>query len=160
MKHYEAEQNIGQLPKIKGGYYYLTIDAEIVIAFEKKRHTRMICCLDSTISFRCGLNHLGDGNFFVIVSGKYLEQLNKKLNSKIHFTLEEDPDQLGVEVPEVLIEVLQQDASLKNIYDSISDGKKRSLIYSIAKTKNVDKQVTDIATFLQKELIMLNKKKK
>jgi hypothetical protein len=160
MKHYESEQIIGQLEKIKGGYYYLKIDADIINTFEKKRHTRMICHLDKKLSFRCGLNHLGDGNFFIIVSVKNLEQLNKTLGSKIHFKIEEDPDQLGVEVPEVLNIVLEQDVVLRKIYEKISDGKKRSLIYSILKTKNIDKQVNEISTFLNKELLILNKKKK
>jgi hypothetical protein len=160
MKSFVGEQPIGQLEKIKGGYYYLKIDAEIVNQFEKKRHTRMICHLDEKLSFRCGLNHLGDGNFFIIVSGKILEQLNKKLGSKIYYKIEEDPDQLGVEVPEVLSTVLEQDEELKDIYNKITDGKKRSLIYTILKTKNIDKQVQDITTFLNNELIAINKKKK
>jgi hypothetical protein len=160
MKSFVGEQPIGQLEKIKGGYYYLKIDAEVVNQFEKKRHTRMICHLDKKLSFRCGLNHLGDGNFFIIVSGKILEQLNKKLGSKIHYKIEEDPDQLGVEVPEVLSTVLEQDEELKEIYNKITDGKKRSLIYTILKTKNIDKQVQDITTFLNNELIAINKKKK
>jgi hypothetical protein len=160
MKSFAGEQPIGQLEKIKGGYYYLKIDADVVNQFEKKRHTRMICHLDKKMSFRCGLNHLGDGNFFIIVSGKILEQLNKKLGSKIHYKIEEDPDQLGVEVPEVLSTVLEQDEELKEIYNKITDGKKRSLIYTILKTKNIDKQVQDITTFLNNELIAINKKKK
>jgi hypothetical protein len=160
MKSFVGEQPIGQLEKIKGGYYYLKIDAEVVNQFEKKRHTRMICHLDKKLSFRCGLNHLGDGNFFIIVSGKILEQLNKKLGSKIHYKIEQDPDQLGVEVPEVLSTVLEQDEELKEIYNKITDGKKRSLIYTILKTKNIDKQVQDITTFLNNELTAINKKKK
>jgi hypothetical protein len=115
MKYFEDEQPIGQLEKIKGGYYYLKIEAEIINQFEKKRHTRMICHLDKKISFRCGLNHLGDGNFFIIVSGKNLEQLNKKQGDTIHFNIEEDPDQLGVEVPEVLTVFLEQDKAMKMI---------------------------------------------
>jgi hypothetical protein len=159
MKYFEDEQPIGQLEKIKGGYYYLKIEAEIINQFEKKRHTRMICHLDKKISFRCGLNHLGDGNFFIIVSGKNLEQLNKKQGDTIHFNIEEDPDQLGVEVPEVLTVFLEQDKAMKMIYDKITDGKKRSLIYSILKTKNIDKQVNEISAFLNKEYISINKKK-
>lgn len=77
-KSFEDQQNISQLEKQKGGYFFLKIDAEIVNQFQKKRHTRMICVLDEKINFRCGLNHLGDGNFFIIVAGKCLEQLNKK----------------------------------------------------------------------------------
>lgn len=158
LKSFEDQQNIGQLEKQKGGYFFLKIEAEIINRFVKKRHTRMICVLDEKITFRCGLNHLGDGNFFIIVAGKFLEQLNKKVGSLIHFKIEEDPDQLGVEMPEVLEALLNQDEDLKSIFDKITDGKKRSLIYTILKVKDIDKQVQASIEFLNKEQFNLNKK--
>jgi hypothetical protein len=160
MQHYESEQIIKQLEKIKGGYFYLKIEAEIINQFEKKRHTRLICRLEEKLSFRCGLNHLGDGNYFIILSAKILEQINKRLGSTIHFKIEEDPDSLGVEMPEVLCELLAQETELKSIFDRISDGKKRSLIYTILKIKDIDKQINEIGSFLEKENFNLNKKKK
>lgn len=102
----------------------MKIDVEIVNQFEKQGHTRMVCILDEKITFRCGLNHLGEGNFFVIISGKHLEKLDKKVGSLIHFKIEQDPDQLGVEMPEVLEVLLSQDDELKSIFDKITDGKK------------------------------------
>lgn len=137
----------------------MKIDAEIVNQFERQRHTRMICILDEKIMFRCGLNHLGDGNFFVIVAGKHLEKLNKKEGSLIYFKIEQDPDQLGVEMPEVLEALLSQDDELRGIFDKMTDGKKRSLIYTILKIKDIDKQVQTSVEFLNKELLNLNKKK-
>lgn len=155
---YTGEQAIGQLEKIKGGYFYLTIEADIINQFERKRHTRLVCHLDEKISHQCGLNHLGDGNFFIIVAGKYLEQLGKKVGSFVHFKIEEDPNPLGVDVPEVLTVLLMQDKNLKDIYDKITDGKKRALIFSIIKIKDIDKQVQGITDFLAKEKQQLIKK--
>jgi Domain of unknown function (DUF1905) len=153
-----GEQAIGQLEKMKGGYFYLTIDADIINQFERKRHTRLVCHLDEKISYQCGLNHLGDGNFFIIIAGKYLEQLGKKVGSFVHFKIEEDPNPLGVDVPEVLTVLLMQDENLRDIYDKITDGKKRALIFSILKIKDIDKQVQGIMDFLAKEKQQLIKK--
>jgi Domain of unknown function (DUF1905) len=159
LKSYEGEQLFGQLEKQKGGYFFLKIEADIINQFERKRHTRMVCHLDEKITYRCGLNHLGDGNFFIIIAGKYLEQLNKKIGNIIHFKIEEDPNQLGVEMPEILEVLLSQDDTLKVIFDRISDGKKRSLIYTILKIKDIDRQVQTSIEFLNKELFNLNKKR-
>jgi hypothetical protein len=153
-----GEQAIGQLEKIKGGYFYLTIKADIINQFERKRHTRLVCHLDEKISYQCGLNHLGDGNFYIIVAGKYLEQLGKKVGSFVHYKIEEDPNPLGVDVPEVLTVLLMQDENLRDIYDKITDGKKRALIFSILKIKDIDKQVQGITDFLAKEKQQLIKK--
>ena len=155
---YTSEQAIGQLEKIKGGYFYLTIEADIINQFERKRHTRLVCHLDNKITYQCGLNHLGDGNFFIIIAGKYLEQLGKKLGSFVHFKIEQDPNPLGVDVPEVLNVLLAQDGNLNEIHDKITDGKKRALIFSILKIKDIDKQIQGIMAFLAKEKQQLIKK--
>ena len=124
MKSHQGQQAIKQLEKRKGGYFYLKINAEIINQFSKKRATRMICTINDQISYRCGLNHLGDGNFYVIVAGKYLEELNKKLGEQVNYRIDEDPDQLGVEMPEVLTVFLEQDLESKAIFDKLTDGKK------------------------------------
>jgi len=151
MKTYQGIETLRQLKKRKGGYYYLKLDSEIINSFSKKRATRMICTLDDQVSYRCGLNHLGDGNFYVIVAGKYLEELNKELGEEVNYRIDEDPDQLGVDIPEVLTVFLEQDSDSKAISNKLTDGKKRSLIYSFVKLKDIDKQVRNIIDFLAKE---------
>ncbi|AZQ58168.1 DUF1905 domain-containing protein [Maribacter sp. MJ134] len=151
MKTFQGKQTIKQLEKRKGGYYYLKLDTEIINQFSKKRATRIICTIDANVSYRCGLNHLGDGNFYVIVAGKYLEKLNKELGEEVDYRIDEDPDQLGVDMPEVLTVFLAQDSDSKAIFDKLTDGKKRSLIYSFVKLKDIDKQVKIINDFLAKE---------
>lgn len=148
---FTGEQIIGQLEKIKGGYFHLTIAADVVNQFEKKRHTRLICHLDDAVSYACGLNHLGDGNFFIIIAGKLLKQLNKSAGSLVFYKIEEDPNPLGVDEPEVLKVLLADDKALNKTYNELSDGKKRALIFSIIKLKNIDKQVQNILDFLEKE---------
>lgn len=61
-------------------------------------------------------------------------------------------------MPEVLEALLTQDDDLKSIFDKITDGKKRSLIYTILKIKDIDKQVQTSIEFLNKEQFNLNKK--
>ncbi len=141
MKHYQSKQVIGQLEKRKGGYFFLKIDAEIINQFKNKRHTRFICTLNKTLTFQCGLNHFGDGNFFIILSSKNLDKVGKKLGDVISFELNEDPNPLGVEMPEVLEIILEQDEEVKATFEKLTLGKKRNVIHSINKIKDIDKQV-------------------
>ncbi|MEM9884658.1 MAG: YdeI/OmpD-associated family protein [Bacteroidota bacterium] len=150
MPTFEFKQKIKQLEKRKGGYYYLKIDAAIVNQLERKRATRLICIIDDKLSYQCGLNHLGDGNFYVILATAKLKSLGKQLGDEVHFQIKEDPNPLGVAIPEVLEALLEQDADAKSIFESLSDGKKRSLIFSIQKIKNIDLQVEKILAFLEK----------
>ena len=141
MNKYVGEQYIMQLEKRKGGYFYLTINSEIVNQFANKRHTRLICTLENKLSFQCGLNHLGDGNYFIILSSKILEMIEKQLNDKIIFSINIDPNPLGVDMPEVLESLLEQDNNLKEKFEKLTLGKQRNIIHQMNKIKNFDLQI-------------------
>ncbi|MEM6684998.1 MAG: YdeI/OmpD-associated family protein, partial [Bacteroidota bacterium] len=100
---------------------------------------------------------LGDVNFYIIIAKKHLDSINKKLGEEVYFKIEEDPDQLGVEMPEVLTVFLEQDSASKSIFDTLTNGKKRSLIYRIIATKDLDAKVKTILTFLQKSSLQRNR---
>ncbi|MEM9987726.1 MAG: DUF1905 domain-containing protein, partial [Bacteroidota bacterium] len=85
-----------------GGYFYVDLAASLVETFPQQRKTRLLCTLDQDLTYPCGLNHLGDGNFFLIISGKNLKKVGKSLGDTLWVELDEDPNPLGVEVPEVL----------------------------------------------------------
>lgn len=157
MPTFTFTQPLRQLEKRKGGYYYLSLDADTVNQYEKKKAVRLRCNIDDTIEYSCGLNHMGDGSFFIIVATKILRQLDKELGDQVTFRIFEDPNPLGVEVPEVLEVFLDQDEVAAAIYDQLTDGKKRSLIYTIRPTKNIDKQIEKIQAFLTKEAAKLKK---
>ncbi|MEL7146117.1 MAG: DUF1905 domain-containing protein [Bacteroidota bacterium] len=144
-------QSIGQLEARKGGYFYLKIMSETVDQFEKKRATRLICDIDDKLQYSCGLNHYGDGNFYLILSGKNLKKLGKSLGDEVTFSIYEDPNPLGVAIPEVLQVLIDQDEKVKADFDQLTDGKKRSLIYTIVKIKDIDLQVSKIMSFLEEE---------
>jgi Domain of unknown function (DUF1905) len=152
MKSFTDVQTIGQLEKRKGGYFFFTVLADVVNQFERKRLTRFLCTIDQKLTFQCGLNHLGDGNFFIILGSKNLKAINKELGDTIHIELQEDPDPLGVPMPEVLEVLLEQDEDLKASFDKLSLGKKRHVIHTIARIKDIDKQIANATLIIQEHL--------
>lgn len=154
------QQAIRQLEKRKGGYYFLKVNASTVAQFEKGRKTRLICEINDQLSFPCGLNHFGDGHFFIILSTKNVKLLKVSLGEEVNFAIYEDPNPLGVDIPEVLTVLLDQDQEAKGKFEQLTDGKKRSLIYGIQKVKDLDKQVNQILAFLEQEDMKLRKKQR
>ena len=138
---FQADLPIERLDERKGGYFYLRISAGVVEQLSKKRATRLICTLDKTVSYRCGLNHLGNGDFFIILASKHLRTLHKSAGDSVHCELAEDPNPLGVDVPPVLEALLEQDDDLKARYEQLTDGGKRGLIHAVNTSKNLDRQV-------------------
>lgn len=162
MKRLKFKQKIHQLEKRKGGYYFLKIDSKTVEKFEKRRATRLRCKVNGKLEFSCGLNHLGDGNFYIILATRFLKSLEKKPGELVSFEIYEDPNPLGVEIPEVVTAIINQDDQLKEIYDSLSDGKKRSLVFTIDKIKDIDKQINKVTKFLNEQKVggKLNSRRK
>ena len=150
MKKIVLNAQIQMLDPRKGGYHYLFVDKTIVAQFSKQNKTRLRCKINDYV-FPCGLNHLGDGNFFIILGKEKIKKSGAVLGENVKFTLQEDPNPLGVEEPEVLTVLLEQDSMAKEQYKQLTDGKKRSLIFSIQKTKNIDLQVQKILQFLEEQ---------
>lgn len=135
----------------RGSYYHLEVAASVVNTFEKKRATRLICTIDDSVTLSCGLNHLGNGDFYIMLAKKYIKEIGKEAGETISYKLEIDPNPLGVDIPEVLEVFLAQDPDGETIFNKLTDGRKRTLIFSVLRIKNVDKQVETIMKFLQAE---------
>ncbi len=144
----QCQQPLSKLPANRGGYYYLTVDASVAHGFSRQQKTRLQCVLDNAVTLACGLNLLGDGNYFIIVATRHVKALKKKEGDQVALRITEDENPLGVAVPEALEALLEQDEDLNAIYSAMTDGKKRSLIFLIKDLKDIDKQVQKAVQFL------------
>lgn len=146
---FKEHKTIGQLPANRGAYYYIELEKAFVESLPRKKSTRLICTINDDVILRCGLNHMGDGNFFIIISKASMKTLNAYPGEKVEIQIEEDPNPLGVEIPAVLDVIFNEFPDAKIVFDDLTDGKKRSLIYSVIKIKNVDKQIEKIMRFFK-----------
>lgn len=160
MKTFKFTQTVQKFSESKGSYYFLKIPAKVVEQFEKKKATRLLCNIEDTVSFSCALNRFGDGDYFIILAGRYIKKLKKQVGDSIEFEVCEHPNPLGVDIPEVLEVFLSQDPDAKAIYDTLTDGRKRTLVFSISRVKNIDLQVQKITDFLLQEKIKMLQKRK
>ena len=141
-------QPLQKLEARRGGYHYLEVAAETVRQWPKAHATRLLCTIDDKVTLHCGLNYLGNGHFFIIIATRYVKALQIKQGEVVHATLQEDPEPLGVALPEALAVLLEQDDMLKDTFDAMTDGKKRSLIFLIKEMKDIGKQVQHAVRFL------------
>ena len=70
---------------------------------------------------------------------------------KVAFEIFEDPDPLGVAVPEVLKVLLAQDEVVERIWNKLTDGRKRTICHSTMRIKNIDLQVERALEFFEVE---------
>jgi hypothetical protein len=74
------------------------------------------------LTFQCGLNHLGDCNFFISISTSNLASVQKEVGDNFHFEFSEDLNPLGVDMLQVLETVIEQEEHLKAIFESLTLG--------------------------------------
>ena len=56
--------------------------------------------------------------------------------------MKEDPNSLGVDIPETVEVLLDQDADLHQKFNKLTLGKQRSIIHQVNRVKNIDRQIT------------------
>ena len=156
----KGQQNLIKTSFTRGGFYHIPLSAEVIKSLPDGPKTRIVCELDGQLSIRCGLNPLGEGAYFILIAKRYIEELNKAEHDLINYALSVDPDPLGVDIPEVMQELLDQDPEAKNTFEQLGNPRKRTLIHRINRVKNIDIQVRHILDFLEEEAHRIRKQKK
>ena len=76
------------------------------------------------------------GSFVISFGKRYQKELGVTLKDHFEMQLSEDDTEFGVAVPEELSAVLESDPEAQEIFNSFTDGKKRSLVFYVLRFKN------------------------
>jgi len=119
---------------------------------------RLLCTVNNTLTFNCGMMPLKEGNMFIMLNKKRMKVLGVNNGDSIDVILEPDNSKFGMEMPEELAEVLRQDREAGIRFRDLSPGKQRNIIYYVAQVKNTQKRI-DRALLLLGNLKQLKKGK-
>ena len=115
--------------------YYLEVPAVIVTKLGGISKQRLICTTKS-VSWQCGLVALGKGKGYISLNKKLIKQLDIKEGDTVTASLKKDESKYGMEMPEELKELLNQDKEGNKRYHAIVPGKQRYIIYYIQQVKS------------------------
>lgn len=121
----------------------IEIPESIALPFYEKGHKRvqlMASSKDQTLLVHVALRKV-KGNFVVYFGKRNWKSMGLELGDSLILQLQEDNTKYGVEMPEALQAVLDSDWDAYEIFKSLTDGKKRSIIYFIRRYKNPQTQV-------------------
>ena len=129
------------------GSHSLIIPESHAFPFVEKGHGRVRVQArfeGKAIDFHAALQKY-QGQFVITFGRRYQKELGIYPNDYFELQLFEDNSRYGVEMPEELEVVLQSDPEAKQVFESFTAGKIRSLIYVIARYKNsqtrIDKSI-------------------
>lgn len=123
-------------------HLYLPEKQVTPILNDEKRAKINVTFKNKTISFFAAFRIDKDsGDYKMMFSNAKQKELGIELNDDITVQLFEDNSKYGVEMPEELDAVLLSDFEAYQIFESLTSGKQRSIIYYIKRLKGVQKKV-------------------
>ncbi|GAB3202589.1 hypothetical protein ABID22_002712 [Pontibacter aydingkolensis] len=118
------------------GMHYLEVPQEVVQQLGGKYNVRLLCTINNSLTFQGGLVALGNGSGYISINNKRLKQLALQAGSDVWVKLEKDESKYGMEVPEELEELLQQDLEGRKRFDGLTPGRQRYIIHYVASVKS------------------------
>lgn len=123
------------------GWHFIYISKKIGATFPTDgKSRRVVCTLNGKERLQCALMPAG-GRFCIVVNKRIRTALNIVSGDRVEVMLEPDESKYGLPMPKEFEEVMRQDREGKKLFEALTPGKKRSLIYWVSKGKNIDLRI-------------------
>jgi hypothetical protein len=132
---------MSKLHKFNSGMHYILVDEAIVNSFADNGSSRVICTANGDVEFHCAFMPKKEGGFFINIGSAICKKLKVKAGDEISVKFKEDTTEYQFEMPEEFAEVLLQDSEANEIFQTLTDGNKRGLIYIVTAVKSSDKRI-------------------
>ncbi len=132
---------------ITGDYYSLLLPLEIIEPFLNKaiKRVKVKATFEEKVLEFHGAIQKRKGNYYMMFGKRYQKELGIFPNDYFQLQFFEDTSRYGVDMPEELEAVLMSDYSAFKIFESITAGRQRALIYAIKRYKSsqtrIDKSI-------------------
>lgn len=139
MKPISFTTHIDKLSYLKT--FYFEIPADVVKKIGGIGKQRLICEVNKQLKFQCGLIALGEGKAYISINSKRMKELGVEKGDTVNLILTEDNSQYGVDVPEELTELFNQDPEGKRRFDLLKPGMQRYILNHVSTVKSVQLKV-------------------
>ena len=121
--------------------HYILLEKKVVSLFTKDGNKRVICRINDQIEFHCAMMPKKEGGHFINIGSTICKKLKIKEGSKVTATFLPDNSEHQFEIPEELKEVLNTDPYANNIFQTLTKGNQRGLIYLVTQVKTSNKRI-------------------
>jgi hypothetical protein len=140
-KNYSFEAQLQSFDNSNLWYFYIMIP-DVVSQELVKTSRRVLATLNTTITFPCALMPDGNGQYFININKEIRTKLKASKETVLTVSIVSDTSEYGMPMPEELAELLLQDEEGQLVFDKLTPGKKRTLIYLVGKVKSSDIRIT------------------
>ena len=133
------------LQVIHSNAYHIFIPEKVYQPFVDKKMSRVqvkVSHLNKAIEFYAAVKRdKASGDFKMMFSKAKQKELNLEIGDEFTLQLFEDTSKYGVDMPEELEAVLLSDYDAYQIFESLTKGKQRSIIYGITRFKGSQNKI-------------------
>jgi len=106
-----------------------------------KIRDRVVVHFENGRKLQCALVSLEKGRIGIMLGKHFMEKADLQLGQSIEVNVSKDSSEYGMEMPEELAEVLSIDEEGILGFDALTPGRKRSVMYYVAKAKQEDTRI-------------------
>jgi bifunctional DNA-binding transcriptional regulator/antitoxin component of YhaV-PrlF toxin-antitoxin module len=123
------------------GWHFILVERKIAEKFPTDgKSRRVVCTLNGEVTFQAGLMHY-HGDFFISVNKPTRTKLGLEAGDVVDVELAADESKYGLPMPDEFREILDQDPEGDELFHALTAGRQRSLLYYIAKAKDIDRRI-------------------
>jgi len=127
-----------------GSSHHIPLPEQKAKAILEKMGKRVLCTVNGNVSIHCAILRSSAFGYYIMVGKATKKKIMVEANESLKLKIEKDNTTYQAEMPEELAAVLETDEEAATIFDKLTSGKKRSIIYFIAKVKKSDINVKPI----------------
>lgn len=121
--------------------FHVPVPQDVLLYFREHNVKRLICNYNGMEDIHLSLVPDGLGGAFLHINKEWRKKLGVDLHDKVRVKLREDKSKYGMFVPPSFEELLLQDPEGAHYFESLTPGKKRSLLHHVGKFKSEQKQI-------------------
>lgn len=138
------------LQRFNNGMHYLQLDAKTVARLTKNNNKRVICRVNDELELHSAILQQKEVGHYIMMSTATCKKLRIKAGAKVTATFSVDDSEYQFEMPEELKEVLATDPDAGAVFQALTKGNQRSLIYLVSQVKSVDKKIERALTIAER----------
>ncbi len=121
--------------------HYLALEPLLAKALMRNDNKRVLCTINKTIVLHAAILKRKDGLYYIMLGTSLMKQHKWKVGQSLAVVIEIDTANYQFEMPLTLKEVLATDPDAAAIFQQLSAGNQRSLMYLVTIVKSTDKQI-------------------
>ena len=122
------------------GHHFI-VPQDITEQFIVGSNRRVIIKINGSEEIRSALMPINKVESFLLVNKGVRTKLNLSEGKEATIEIRKDNSQYGMEMPEELSILLDQETESKDLFENLTPGKQRSLIYLVTKVKNTNSRL-------------------